>query len=45
MFQFTYFLFPPPNLLAVHKEEERASEICCPAQRNATFHLDCTIFD
>ena len=34
-----------PNYVTVRKEEKRASEICCPTQRNATFILVCTIFD
>ena len=34
-----------PNYVTVRKEEKRASEICCPTQRNATFILVCSIFD
>ena len=34
-----------PNYATVCKEEKRASEICCPTQRNATFILVCMIFD
>ena len=34
-----------PNKVTVRKEEKRASEICCPTQRNAAFILVCTIFD
>ena len=42
----SYLLSPlPPSNLFVHKEERRASEICCPTQRNATFILYCTVFD
>ena len=34
-----------PKLLALRKEERRASKIFYPTQRNATFILVCTVFD
>ena len=33
------------KLFSVRKEERKASKICCPTQRNATFILVCTVFD
>ena len=34
-----------PNQVTVRKEEKKASEICCPTQRNVALILVCTIFD
>ena len=34
-----------PKLLALRKEERRASKICCPTQRKSTFILVYTVFD